>query len=385
MRRGWKTTIATALVAFTATGTGAGTGARAEEPIAIGLSSPLTGGAAFLGQHQRWGAELAVERINEAGGVLDRPLALKVQDNQCNPSQGVASVERLITVDEVSALVGALCSSVTLAVMPVAERAQVPLVVDVSTSKVITELSGTGGNEWTFRINPSDEGLAVSLARHLASRDGVRRIAFVGEDTDYGRGGHDALAAALGEHGIEVVSADFFAQGAQDFSPVLTKLRSQQPDAVALYLIGADELNFLRQYRGAGVRFPLTGRVEFADLQSSIIESGSLDGATSVFPYAAEIDTPENRAFVDAFEAEYGEKPNYQSFEAYEAVHVIADAIKRAGAADPSAIRDALKSTRYPSLLGTVIEFDANNQAHNKAAILRIDGKSIVVEGLYGT
>jgi branched-chain amino acid transport system substrate-binding protein len=362
-----------------------GSGAYAQDSIPIGLSSPLTGGAAFLGQHERWGAELAIEQINGSGGVLGKRLELKVQDNQCNPSQGVSSVDHLINVDEVRALVGALCSSVTLAIMPVIERAKVPLVVDVSTSKKITELAGVGGNEWTFRINPSDSGLAVALARYLAEKGNVKRIAFVGEDTDYGRGGYEALKEALKPHKIEVSSADFFAQGAQDFSPVLTKLKADGPDAVALYLIGADELNFLRQYRGAGLDIPLTGRVEFADLQASVIESGAIDGATSVFPYAAEIDTPENRKFVQDFEAKYGEKPNYQSFEAYEAVYVIADAIKRANSAEASAIRDALETTKYPSLLGATIEFDDNNQAHNKAVILRVDGSKVVVEGLHGT
>jgi len=72
--------------------------AQAQEPILLGMSSPQTGGAAYLGQHQRWGAELAIEEINGNGGVLGRPLELRVQDNQCNPSQGAASAEQLLAV-----------------------------------------------------------------------------------------------------------------------------------------------------------------------------------------------------------------------------------------------------------------------------------------------
>lgn len=358
--------------------------AVAQEPLAIGLSTPLSGGAAALGQHERWGAELAIEEINGSGGVLDRQLRLEVQDNQCNPSQGVTSVEHLLE-SRPSAIVGALCSSVTLAVMPIIARAEVPLVIGVSTSKLITEKSGVGGNEWTFRINPSDEGLAVALANYLADSGAVRTVAFVGEDTDYGRGGHEALEAALADKGVEIVSADFYQQNTPDFTTLLTRLAAAKPDAVALYAVGADELNFLRQYRSLGLTAQLTGRIALDELHDSLVAKGALDGAISVFPYAANLDTPENLAFVEAFKAKHGQLPNYQSFEGYEAVKVISDAIGRAGSAGPTDIRDALEETDYRSLTGYQIRFDDHNQAHNAAVIMRVRGSEIVVEAQAGT
>ena len=360
-------------------------GALAQDAIPVGMSSPQTGGAAYLGQHQRQGAELAVAEINEAGGVLGRPLELKVQDNQCNPSQGVASADQLIDVGNVVAIIGGMCSSVTLAIMPVIQRAEIPLIVEVSTNPQISEASGVGGNIWTFQINPSDAGLAVALGDYLASQGTYKNVAFIGEDSDYGRGGHDALSEALKEHSIEVGSADFVAQGTADFASVIARLRSDNPDAIALYLIGADELNFLRQYRASGLDIPITGRIELSELQSSLIDAGALDGATSVFPYHPAIETEDNQAFVAKFTEKFGEAPNYQSFEGYEAVKVLADAIERAGEAEPAAIRDALEATSYPSLLGETIAFDEHNQAHNKAVILRVDGTEVVVESMSGT
>lgn len=354
------------------------------DDIRIGMSTPLSGGVASLGQHEVWGAQLAVEQLNAGGGVAGSQLVLDVQDNQCNPSQGITSVENLLQ-NKPAAILGALCSSVTLAVMPLIQRAEVPLVVGVSTSQAITDQSGVGGNDWTFRINPSDVGLAIAIANYLGDSGDIKTVAFVGEDTDYGRGGHAAMAAALEAKGIEVVSADFFQQNSPDFTTLLTRLANGAPDAIALYAVGADELNFLRQVRGMSLPSHLTGRIAFDELQTSVVASGALDGATSVFPYAAQLDTPTNKAFVEAFQAKYGELPNYQSFEAFEAVNLLADAITRAGSAEPSAIRDALEETDFTSLTGDQVQFDENNQAHNAAIIMRVEGSEVVVEAKSGT
>ena len=361
------------------------THAAGADPITIGLSSPQTGGAAYLGQHQRWGAELAIEEINAAGGANGQQLQLSVQDNQCNPTQGAASAEQLISVGKVSAIVGALCSSATLSIMPIIEKAKIPLVVETSTSPKITEQAGVGGNKWTFRINPSDANLAVGLAQYLIANGKIKKVAFAGEDTDYGRGGHAALKEVLEKNGIDVGDGDFFGRDTQDFSAFLTRMGSEKPDAIALYLNGADELNFLRQYRASGLTIPLTGRVEFSELQEGIVESGAINGATSVFPYADQITAGENTAFVDRFRKKFSEVPNAQSYEGYTAIKLIADAIDRAKSADPAKIRDALESASFKATLGDVIKFDDHHQAHPSAVILQIDDAKVVVKGLFNT
>jgi len=116
-----------------------------------------------------------------------------------------------------------------------------------------------------------------------------------------------------------------------------------------------------------------------------ILESGFLDGTTSVQPYDPSVDTPANRAFVEKFRKTHEVPPILISFESYEATKVLIDAIRRAGSADPAAIRDALATTKLPSMLGTTIEFDANNLAHNYAVILTIKGGKVVVLGLSKT
>lgn len=381
MNIGFKLSLAAAIAAF---GLGA-LPASAADPILLGLSGPQSGGAAYLGQHQKWGAELAIEELNKAGGVLGRPIVLSVQDNQCNPTQGAASAEQLIAVGKVSAIVGGLCSSATLSILPIVEKAGIPLVVETATSPKITELSGVGGNKWSFRINPSDAELAVGLARYLIAEGKIKKVAFVGEDTDYGRGGHAALGKVLAQNGIELGNGDFIARDTQDFSAILTRLASERPGAIALYLNGADELNFLRQYRAARLDIPLTGRVEFSELQERIVESGAINGATSVYPYSDLIAAGGNAAFVEAFRKKFGEVPNAQSFQSYTAFKLLGDAISRAGSSEPAKIRDALSTSDFKTILGDQLKFDAHHQAHPSAVILRIENGKVAVKGLFGT
>ncbi len=352
-----------------------------DKPIVVGISAPLSGPATLLGEHLQWGAQLATEQINAAGGVLGRKLDLKVQDNACSPSQGVTSVSRLISLDSPSVLMGALCSSVTLALMPVVKRAQVPLVVSISTARAIAEGAGVGGNDWVFKTNPSDQGLADALVRYLLANSKINRIALAAEDTDYGRGASKALTAAFQGTRLKLVSSDYFQKGTQDYSAELTKLSHEKPDAVALYMTGTDEVNFVRQYGHAGMTIPITGRPNLGIMTKEITDGGVPSGSTSVYPYFVGIDNPENNAFVKAFKAQFHRDPIYQSFEAYEAVKIIAAAINRAGKSDPASIRKALVDTNFESILGGIVKFDDHHEAHNSAIILKVEGGKVAVAG----
>lgn len=378
MKRLTAAVAATALV-LAACGTsdaaGDGTG-----PIRIGLSTPLSGSAASLGESERKGVELAVAEVNDSGGAVSgRKLELMAQDNACNPTDGASSVSKLITQDKVSALIAALCSGVTLAAMPIAQRNKVPMVVATSTSPDITTASGAGGNKFVFRINPSDANLADALASHLA-KGKARKIAILAEDSTYGRTGAEALKKALTKNGLSVTVTDYAAQGTSDFATLISKYRNNGTEAVALYISGADHVGFLRQAAAAKLGLPLTGRVELEGDNLTILGDRQFTGSTSVYPYSSIVGTAENAAFVKSFQAKYGAPPTYEAFEGYNAVKTLADAIKRAGSGDAEAIQQALQKTDLKSLTGGRIAFDANNQAHDKAFILEVrDGRPVVV------
>ncbi len=355
------------------------------EPIIIGSSIPLTGGVASFGQHSRWGAELAISEANEQGGVLGRKIEIEFQDNRCNPAEAVKSVTQMIAAKKYVAIHDGLCSSVALAIMPLVERAGIPFVVANASATSIAEKSGVGGNKWTFKVNPTDASLLKALIDWLEKEGRSGNIAFLGEDTDFGRAGSSGLTDALKLRNRTLASVDFYQKGMADFTSVFTKIKAQKPGMLALYAIDADFQNAIRQWYGMGGGVPLTGRVLVDQVPKEIMASGFLHGTTSVQPYDPSVDTPGNRAFVEAFTKRNKVPPILVSFESYETTKILIDAIKRAGSTDHAKVRDALATTKFQSILGSTIEFDANNLAHNNAIILSIQGGKVVVRGMSKT
>ncbi len=351
------------------------------KPISIGASLPLSGGAATFGQQSRWGAELAAEEANAAGGVRGRKIEIDFRDNRCNPAEAVKSVSKMISEKSYVAILDGLCSSAALAIMPVAERAGIPYVVANASATSIAEKSGVGGNKWTFKTNPTDASMVDALVGWLNTQGGASNIAFLGEDTDFGRAGQTGLTTALARHNLKLVSSDFYQQGTADFSTTLAKIKSKKPSYLAIYSIDADFVNAMRQLNGMGGGLPLTGRVLVDQVPAEILAGGALDGSVAVQPYTPSIDLPANKAFVQAYQKKFGELPTIGSFGSYEATRVLIDAIRRAPTIEPAAVRDALATTKLESLLGTTIEFDDHNLAHNNVVILGVKAGKVVVLG----
>jgi branched-chain amino acid transport system substrate-binding protein len=360
--------------------------ALAEEgPIIIGSSIPLTGGVAHFGQHSRWGSELAIAEANAKGGVLGRKIEIEFQDNRCNPAEAVKSVNQMLAEKKYVAIYDGLCSSAALAIMPLIERANVPFIVANASATSIAEKSGIGGNKWTFKVNPTDASMLDALIGWLNKDGKANSIAFLGEDTDFGRAGSSGLEAALKKHNKKLAMVDFFQKGTADFTAVLTKIKAKKPALLAIYTIDADFQNVIRQWYSLGGGIPLTGRVLVDQVPKEIMESGFLDGTTSVQPWDPSIDTLANKVFVEAFTKKYNVAPMLISFESYETIKILIDAIGRSGNASPAAIRDALATTKYQSILGTVLEFDANNLIHNNAVIFTIKSGKVVIVGMSKT
>lgn len=377
-----RTAPALALVLFTSMATAQ---ALAAPPLVIGASTPLTGTVAHYGQHARWGAELAIEEANAQGGALGRKIEIDFQDNRCNPAEAVKSVSQMLSTKKYAAIFDGLCSSAALAIMPLVERAEVPFIIANASATSIAEKSGVGGNKWTFKVNPTDASMLDALIRWLDKDGKTGNIAFLGEDTDYGRAGSSGLEAALKKQNHQLVTTDYFQKGTADFTAALTKIKAMKPSLLVLYATDADFQNALRQWYTLGGGVPLTGRVLVDQVPKEIMASGFLDGTTSVQPYDPSIDTPANKAFVEAFTKKYNVAPMLVSFESYETIRILIDAMRRSGDGSPGAIRDALETTKYHSMLGTVLEFDDHDLIHNDAIIFVVKHGKVTIVGMSKT
>ncbi len=353
----------------------------ADDAIYIASSLPLTGGSAFYGQQGKNGADLAVAEANAAGGALGKKFVIDFWDNRCNPAEGAKSITQALSEKKYTAVQEGGCSSVALAVMPIIERAGVPFVIGSPTAPAIAERSGVGGNKFAFKILPTDTLMLDGLVGWISDKGMGSKVAFIGEDTDYGRGGATAFNAALKKKNQQLVSQDYYPQGTTDFNTMFTRIRAAKPSLLAVYTIGADSQNFMKQWFEFGGGVGLTGRIFTDQIPAEFLASGVLDGLTTVHPYDLNIDNAANKSFVERYRKKFGNDPNLTSWASYESARVIIEAVKKAKSAEPGAVRDAIKGGGFTSMFGEPINFDDHNMAHLDAYILGIQKGKFVVLG----
>jgi branched-chain amino acid transport system substrate-binding protein len=339
--------------------------ALAQETIKIGVIQPLTGSVAYNGVADVAGSKLAVEERNARGGVLGKKIELIIEDGQCRPANSVNAAEKLIQRDKVVALSGAFCSSATMAVMPVAETNKIPLVTGVSSKSDMTEK----GNKWFFRATETDGLLAQSFAKILAEQLKLKKIAYIGVNDDFGRGGVEEFEKQMTALGSTTAMKEYFDHGTTDFYTLLTKLRSSGADGVFVAAETQDGSTFVKQKAEFGLDQKVFGVGSWATADFMRLAGPASEGIYAAVPYAFTMSTPKNVDFVTRYEAANKEKPGKYGAAGYNAINIIMDAIQRAGAADPEKIRTALAQTDYEGPNGK-FNFDAKGQAHGFNIVL---------------
>ncbi|WP_050463965.1 ABC transporter substrate-binding protein [Herbaspirillum autotrophicum] len=352
---------------------GAGWTAQAQQlPVRIGVTSILSGPMAERGQSEQYGIELALQQINQAGGVLHRPVQAHYIDNAANTDSGVSAIERLIDSEHVSVVIGALATPVTRAIMPIAEVKRVPLVVAVSAGDEFVDAAGAGGYRYTFKPSPSNSDVARALM-HWLTEHGTKSIGIVSDDLIFNRENAIAMNNAAVASGIAVTMNETMAAAATDFSGFLTQAKAVRPDQIVV-LLGPSSAAFFRAYEKADIDIALTGRFDYALAQRSLsqhfLNSGKLDRSSSVTAFFAGSPNVETQKFVSAYQSKYGSTPNQRAAFAFESTYLIVDAIRRAGTDAPEAIRAALQTSDMRSILGKTFEMDQHNHAHISIPII---------------
>jgi branched-chain amino acid transport system substrate-binding protein len=356
--------------------------AQAAEPVKIGITTILSGPMADRGQSEQYGAQLALDSINQTGGVLGRPVEAFYADNACKPEVGVPATRRLLEQEHVSVVIGALCTPVTHAIMPVMEQAKVPLVIATSAGQDFVDASGVGGNDYAFKTIPSEVDIERGLVRWLKSKD-VKSIAIVADDGEFQHANAIAVAKAAKDAGISITADETIPKDTKDFSGIFSKLKAGAP-AEVVAILAASTTGFFQGYEAAAWKVPVTGRFDLAGALAAVSpqfrEAGGMSGLTGVAVFTPMLDRPEVQEFVASYKSHYGLVPTQRSFFVYEATYLVVDAIRRAGSDQPAAIKQALKTTAMPSRLGGSYAPDDHNHAHTPLQILGLrDGKPAVI------
>jgi len=371
--------------------------AGAAEPVKIGYLIPLSGSAAAsIGKDMSRATHLAVQHINEAGGIRalgGARLELVEVDTRGDAKVAMTEVERLITREKTPVLLGAFQSGVTFPATAVAEKNRVPWVVDLAAKADITER----GFKYVFRPTQIPaSGNADSMADFIAyagkaTGKPAKTVALVYENTDWGQDMTNTLRAKLKAAGTEVVLDEGYPPNSPDLRPLVLKIKGKKPDVVTVTSYGSDAVQLHKLLAQMRVGATYVGSAA-GQIDSSFIPLVGKDVASQVFTtngwagYESSITTPFAKRFWNDYVAANKVEPNELSVSAYADVWIIKDALERAGKADPEAIRDALAKTRLEGtdlnkLLGYDIVIDAKGQNPKKRYVMQ----QITADGQYRT
>ena len=371
----------TAMLLFAACGDddgdGDGDGEGAGGPLKIGLLVAFTGDLSDFGPAQENAARLAAKEINEAGGVLGQPIEIVTGDTGTDPSIGVTEATRLVEVEGVSAILGALASGVTL---PIAESVTGPSnIVQISSASTSPALTDANDNDFLFRTTISDAAQGVVLAQ-LATELGLGSICTMFINNAYGEGLAGIFADNF-EAGGGTISAQIPHESEQTtYASELGACTEDGPDALAAVAYPESAGVFLREAVESGDvdTFLFVDGTKSSDMFETI-GWDVFDGMRGTAPSSLELDA--GATFETSYTAEYGETPPLPFMrEMYDAVYLVALAAEKAGSTDPTDIRDALRDVANAP--GETVS--PGTEGFTTALGLIADGTDINYEGAAG-
>ncbi|MEW6209897.1 MAG: ABC transporter substrate-binding protein [Acidobacteriota bacterium] len=344
------------------------------DSILVGVVTSLTGSEARFGAAQRQGYDLALEEINSTG-VLGKKIELVYQDDTSKDEAAMTAVDKFTENPNIVSIIGAYKSSATFPASAIANRYRVPMMVP----SAITDQITLQGYEWVFRVCAPASRYGREMVDFLIRAAEVKRLAVVYENTQFGSSVAEAALKQAPAAGIEIAAFEAYDPGATDYTPLLTRVKSEHPDAVLFVSYLADATLLIRQAKeidlnpkaftagGAGFSLPdfLKGAGETAEYTISVTQ------------WTPDAKWTGSREWADRFRARFNAEPSYHSVQAYICLKVLADAIGRAGTTDRTAVRDAIRETRMDSIFGP-ISFDHTGQNDHPVAITQVLGGKFV-------
>jgi branched-chain amino acid transport system substrate-binding protein len=350
--------------------------AAPSEVLKIGHVAPLTGGIAHLGKDNENGARLAVEEINAAGGlkVGDKTykLELVAEDDKADPKEGTISAQKVVDSGAV-AVVGHLNSGTTIPASKIYSDAGMTQISPSATNPKYTQQ----GFKTAFRVVANDNQQGAVLANYAADTLKAKTIAILDDRTAYGQGLADVVERVAKEKGIKVVGREFTNDKATDFNAILTKVRASKPDVVMYGGMDATAGPMAKQMKQLGIKSVLLAGdgvctpefIKLAGDAAGILHCSQAGEAVEKLAKGTE--------FVDKYKKRFNSEVQIYSPYSYDAVYVIAEAIKRAGKADRASITSAMPATNYPGLTGNVAFDDKGDIKGAAISIFKVAGDKL--------
>jgi len=358
----------------------AGISGEAQGPIRIGASLSLTGTYAKLGKNQHEGYKLCEKDLNAKGGLLGRKLEFVVYDDQSTPATAVRLYEKLITEDKVEGVMGPYSSPVTEASVNVTEKYKKVMVAPLAATTSIFKRPPDKKRHYVFMVISPAEVYLEGLIDTAAKR-GLKTVAVVNEDTLFSKAAASGAVELAKKRGMQVIFQEAYPKGNTDFSALLTKVKSLNPDVIAAATYFDDAVALTRQMRELDVNPKAYGVTVGGDLPEFYdtlkTNADFIYGATQwehVLPY------PGNTEFFEAYRKEFGHEPSYHSAAGYAGCLIYTEAVKRAGSLDADRVREQLFKLEMRTVFGEYkVDQDGFQVAHKMVTFQWQEGKKVVV------
>ena len=372
----------TTLAASTILAAGFASIAMAEgNAIRIGVVTPISGTYAGIGQQVTWGLDMAAAEINANGGIMGRQIELVYEDSEANPAVAVQKAEKLYTSENVDFLTGTVNSGATLAVGQVAERAGKLLATTVSFSDAIT---GDKCSPNVFRVNARAGQQSAALAAWVKQEKPGAKIFYLGPDYEMGR----STVAAFKENaelvGAESVGEVFAPLDSKDYSQYFGRVRSARPEVLYTSVAGNDTVRLFTQMKDFGVLDGLTvlGASGTVTGQNIGAIGDAAEGFITGVGYSPLIDSPENKAFVEKFNAENGADPDLYGADSYGILFAYKAAVEAAGSIETDAVRAALEGLTWDTPQGPKTIRAGDHQAIQPMYVVQIENGAFTIANL---
>jgi branched-chain amino acid transport system substrate-binding protein len=346
-------------------------GGRPGTPISakIGVISILSGAGAAYGEAITNGFKLARDEINVKG---DLRIELIIEDSSGKQEQALAAAQKLINSDRVTAILGPTLSTEMKVVGPEANASGVPIMGTSNTAQGIPQIG-----RYVFRDSiPESQAIPASIGKAVRKYH-IKKVAFLyGNDDVFTKSGFDTMKEVSEKMKLSIVAEETFQKGQADYKAQLTKIKSLAPDAIfcsALYEEGAV---ILSQARKMGIHVPFVGGNGFNSPKVIEIAKGAAEGLVVATPWFGDKDDPKVTAFVRKYAKTFGKKPDQFAAQAYDGLYVMAEAFRRAGRADRTAVRDALAGIRdFDGVLGRFSFTEDGDVSMDPSVLVVRDGK----------
>lgn len=322
--------------------------------IKLGMAEALSGGAAQYGTSIRNGFQLAADEINAAGGINGDKIVLVIEDEQGKKEEAINVFKKLIFQDKVLMVLGPTLSNSAQAADPIAQAAKIVAFGTSNTADGITSI----GN-YIFRNSVTEADVLPATLQTVSKKAGVKKVAVLyGNDDVFTKSGYDNFKKALDDQKIPVTTTETFAKGDVDFKAQLTKIKGSNPDAIVLSALISEGAPIMVQARQLGMNVPFIGGNGMNSVKIFELAPGAASNDLWVgSPWSIENKTPENTKFIDAFQAKYKNAPDQFSAQAYDAMYIVAQALKSVKlkgdlTADRAAVRDALPAVTWTGATG---------------------------------